>query len=156
MQISVGQTLLHRFVLYSYYFVEGGMSDLEMTYLNFFKLCCNLCLSKLTFRCKCWNLSSLFWGKRVCWAVMNMISSIVVLVLMNIVLFSLYDLRLKDYYHCITLLFERVRLYFVCFKTSLFNQLSGANLQVKIFLGSDVIHITILVFWQDRAETWGN
>lgn len=40
--------------------------------------------------------------------ILNMISSIFILVLITMVFFSLYDLfRLKNYYHCITLLFER-------------------------------------------------
>lgn len=42
MQISIAQTLLHRVVLDNYNFVEGGMSDPEMTYLDLSNLYCNI------------------------------------------------------------------------------------------------------------------
>lgn len=42
MQIGIGQTLVHRVVLDNYDFVEGGMSDPEMTPLDLSKLYCNI------------------------------------------------------------------------------------------------------------------
>lgn len=72
MQISIAQTLLHRVVLDNYNFVEGGMSDPEMTYLDLSNLYCNISpsivlrtLLNLTFWCKCLKMSPISWGKQV-------------------------------------------------------------------------------------------
>lgn len=65
--------------------------------------------------------------------IMNMISYILILVLINMVFFSLYDLfHLKDYFITALLYCLRGTLYFVCFRT-LFNQLMGQICRLKYF-----------------------